>query len=323
MSKLKNQSLLKRIFKSKENFEVLDNDEPTTPPSPKNELDVKEEIFSSKDDVIHEEKDTTENNSNNLLDKLTMYEKYLMLGLTERGWVGMGEALDIGIIAAMFCELILRKKVITYTHTTQQTNCFLVIDNSSTGELLLDGMLELLYSAPNTKDISINSWFKVLTGKKKMKTKTVSKNQTQIKAIPKIAEKIGGEMVKKDVMKFNKAINFFNLVAFGTLTVKDKTVKEELRQSLVDCLIYNEKITLHKWILICLCEITKCMGHVTKRVTKQERKAAAIKAARFCKAIPQNMEGVDEDKENSIEKRQIKDHIHIVLTELDRVVRNV
>jgi hypothetical protein len=110
MSKLKNQSLLKRIFKSKENFEVLDNDEPTTPPSPKNELDVKEEIFSSKDDVIHEEKDTTENNSNNLLDKLTMYEKYLMLGLTERGWVGMGEALDIGIIAAMFCELILRKK---------------------------------------------------------------------------------------------------------------------------------------------------------------------------------------------------------------------
>ncbi|KAI8621533.1 Golgi phosphoprotein 3-domain-containing protein [Chytriomyces sp. MP71] len=190
-----------------------------------------------------EEDDDDRDKSGKRANKLTLMEEILLLGLKDsQGHLSFwNDNISYVLRGCILMELSFRKRISTVPEVRKRPyseRLLQVIDDRSTGEVLLDEALRMI----KTDSQSIASWIDLMSGE----TWNLMSFNYQLKQV---RERIAKGLVDKGVLRTEKR-NFI-LFDMATHPVADYSVKEQLVQKTVDCLLGRGSAPSKQLVAMC------------------------------------------------------------------------
>ncbi|KAI8842788.1 Golgi phosphoprotein 3-domain-containing protein [Chytriomyces cf. hyalinus JEL632] len=175
--------------------------------------------------------------------KLTLMEEILLMGLKDsQGHLSFwNDNISYVLRGCILMELSFRKRISTVSEVRKRPfseRLLQVIDDRSTGEVLLDEALRMI----KTDSQSIASWIDLMSGE----TWNLMSFNYQLKQV---RERIAKGLVDKGVLRTEKR-NFI-LFDMATHPVADYSVKEQLVQKTVDCLLGRGSAPSKQLVAMC------------------------------------------------------------------------
>ncbi|RKO85526.1 Golgi phospho protein 3-domain-containing protein [Blyttiomyces helicus] len=199
--------------------------------------------------------------------KLTLLEEVLLLGLKDaQGYLSFwNDNISYVLRGCILIELSLRNRISTVKESRKRPyaeKLLEVVDERVTGEVLLDEALKLI----KIEKQNVGNWIDLMSGE----TWNLMKIGYQLKQV---RERIAKGLVDKGVLRTEK--RNFVLFDMATHPVADHTIKEQLIQRTVDCLLGRGPPADRRTIaMVCAAYAANVLENALVGLSHSQREAA-------------------------------------------------